>query len=79
MMILFSLEQRLICLVVVWTSKMKPSEIAKQHGINLTDIGLMIGKPTATLRNWAKDSPVLFEAVIIGCGIIKKQIDKRSE
>lgn len=57
----------------------KPSQICKQHGLTIGGVAEMVGKPTATLRNWHRGNPKLFEAVIIGCGIIKKQIDKRSE
>ena len=51
---------------------MKPSELCKQHGLTIGEVAVMIGKPTATLRNWAKDSPALFTAVLIGCSQIKK-------
>lgn len=58
---------------------MTPPQIAKQHGITLNEVVLMVGKPRATLRNWHRDSPVLFEAVIAGCAIIKQQRETKNE
>lgn len=54
---------------------MTASEQCKAAGIrSLVELSEMVRKPPQTLRNWHRDSPELFEIVIIGC--VKKKNDK---
>jgi len=48
-------------------SKMTAAQAAKKAGHpSLEWVSMRIGKPTSTLRNWKREYPVLFLAVING-------------
>lgn len=52
--------------------KTKPSEDAKNAGLDsMKEAANIVGKPVQTLINWHKSMPMLFEAVIAGCVVIK--------
>ena len=53
---------------------MTSSEKAKSLGLkSLKEVSDMIGKPTQTLNNWAKNEPDLFKIVLIGCAQVKQE------
>lgn len=51
---------------------MTPSQQAKAEGLkNLKQVAEMVKKPSATLINWHRDAPELFNAVLKGCKVIQ--------
>lgn len=51
---------------------MTPSQQAKAAGLKtLTEASRICNKSTSTLRDWHRNNPKLFRAIIAGCAAIK--------
>ena len=52
---------------------MKPSALAKSHGLSsLREVAQMVDRKERILYTWGRERPALLEAIIIGCGQIKR-------